>query len=342
MANPKAETLSLPKLPAPVFPDKLTISNSLAKDWRACRRKFYLHYMARLEPKRLSIPFLVGSAFHKGIERFYQGQSPDEFIPEVIKTIEDKAKKAVFLTPEDEENVMMQTSIVTGMLKGYTKIYATDLKKWKIVETEFEFSVPIKEGELEYVGQIDLVVEIDKKLWLVEHKTAGRLDKNYIDRLALDTQITGYAIGAAKKLGRPIVGVIYNVAKKPQLRQKKSESPAELATRIEEDYLARPEFYFYREQLFRDVGAVAEYKAEIAELAADIQDVTADLKERGDAALPRFYRNTDACTARGQCAYMAICTKGWNDETHHFYTKRDKLNPELGNVETEGEEGGGD
>lgn len=334
----RGETLSLPKAH---IPEKLTISNSLTKDWRACRRKFYFHYIALLDTKKLSIPFFVGSHFHKGMEAFYAGEDPDEFVPRIVKSMRDKASKAVFLTPEDEQKLMIQEAIVAGMLRGYAAHYKKDLKKWKVFAAEKEFSVPIIEGRIEYVGQIDLVVEYDGRLWLVEHKTAGRLDRNYVERLALDTQITGYSIGAKHVFKENIAGIIYNVAKKPQIRQRKDETPDEFAQRIEEDYLARPEFYFYREELLRDKSTIGEYKAEIAEVAADIEDVVAATQKDPVKAMPRYYRNTDHCTARGQCPYMAICTKGWNEDTQRLYNVREKLNPELGNVESD-EDGGGD
>lgn len=328
-------------LPEVVIPDKLTISHSLTRDWKACRRKFFFNYLARLTPKKISIPYFIGSAFHRGMESFYAGKDPDQFIPDLVEDMDTKAKGAVFLTPEDEEKLMLQSAIVTGMLRGYVNTYAKDLKRWKIQKVEHEFAVPIVPGKIEYVGQIDLLVKFDGAIWIVEHKTAGRLDKNYIDRLALDTQITGYAIGAKYSLQEPVAGVVYNVAKKPQIRQKKDESKPEFSQRIEDDYMARPEFYFYRETLLRDTGAVAEYKAEISELAADIQDKLNIIKKEGpETALPHFYRNTDHCTARGPCPYLAICTKGWDEDTARLYAVRPGtgLNPELSNVEPDGDE----
>ncbi len=326
----KPEKVSLPEV---VVPDVLTISHSMTRDWKACRRKFFFNYLARLVPKKLSIPYFVGTHFHRGMEDFYGGKDPDDFIPAIVQSMDDQARKAVFLTPEEEQSLMVQSSIVSGMLRGYADNYAKDLKRWKIHSTEMEFKVPITDA-IAYVGQIDLIVKHDGELWIVEHKTAGRLDKNYIDRLALDTQITGYAIGAKFKIGKPIAGVIYNVAKKPQIRQKKDETPVQFADRIVGDYSARPEFYFYREQLYRDAAATAEYKAEIAELAADIVEKVDVVRQDGPhAALPHFYRNTDHCTARGPCPYLGICTRGWNEETAMRYQVREKLNPELENVE---------
>ena len=334
MGKSKSETVSLPEI---ILPEKLTVSHSLTKDWKGCRRKFFWNYLARLRPKKLHIPFFVGGFFHKGLEAFYNGQHPEDFIPALVLKMEAEAKKAVFITPEEEEDLLIQSAIVEGMLGAYAIHYAKDRKRWKIIDVEFRFEVPITDG-ISYVGSLDMLIEEDGKYWIVENKTAGRLDKNYVDRLPLDTQITGYAIGArwAKKV--PIAGVIYNVAKKPQLRIKVNESNEQFASRLKADYTSRPEFYFYREQLFRNTAAVNEYKAEIAELAADINDKLDILKEVGPVkALPHFYRNTDQCTIRGACPYLAICTKGWNPQVASWYEVRDSFNPELEPKEVEGE-----
>ena len=332
----KSSSLGVP-LPKIVLPDVLTISNSMAKDWKSCRRRFFWNYLARLKPKKIVIPFFVGTYFHEGLRAFYEGKSMEKEVPSILKRMEAEARKAVFLTPEEEEDLMMQTAIVAGMLPSYARRYAKDRKKWELQGAEKSFEVPIDDRS-SYVGQIDLLVQFDGELWIVEHKTAGRLDKNYIDRLPLDTQITGYTIGAKYAMDRPVAGVVYNVAKKPSIRQKKNESLTQFAARIEGDYSARPDFYFYREQLYRSKGDILHYKKEISELATDVHAKFDIIRKEGpEAALPHFYRNTEVCTIRGRCAYLDICTKGWSKDTARLYEVRKDFNPELSNVQTEGE-----
>jgi PD-(D/E)XK nuclease superfamily len=331
-----SETLSLPEVH---LPDKLTISNSLAKEWKTCRRKFFFNYLALLTPKKTSIPFFVGRYYHKGMEAFYKNEDPDDFIPTIIKDMDKKANEAVFLTPEESDKLMIQSAIVEGMLRGYVSHFAKDNKRWKVIAAEKEFSVPITD-DIAYVGQIDLIVKFEGDLFIVEHKTAGRLDKNYVDRLALDTQITGYMIGAKHLLKEPIKGVFYNAAKKPQIRQKKDETKVDFANRIVGDYNERPDFYFFRESLYRDMGAVKEYKAEISELAADIKEHIEHVRKVGpEKGIFRFYRTTEACTSRGPCPYLNICTKGWNRDIAQMYQVRESLNPELASEKEESDGG---
>lgn len=326
MAKKDGGLLKLPKL---FIPETLTFTHSLKKDWLACRRKFLLNYLARLSSKRLVIPFFIGGYFHKGLEKFYKGEDPEEFIPELVVDMETKAKKAVFLSPEEEEKLAVASAIVEGMLYSYCRHYAKDLKRWQIVQAEFRFSVPIVEG-VEYTGQLDLIVKEGGDYWIVEHKTVGRLDKAYVDRLPLDTQITGYAIGAKHSLKVPIKGVIYNVARKPQIRPRSGETNEQFANRVVTDYAARPDFYFYREQLFRDSSETILYKREVAEMIADIQEKL-QLVRKGDQGeiAAHFHRNTDNCTLRGTCQFLDICTKGWNKLTASRYDVRPDFNPEL-------------
>lgn len=222
--------------PTLFFPEKLTISHSLKKEWLTCRRKFLLKYLGLLEPKKIFIPFFVGGFFHDGLESFYKKEDPEVFIPELREKMMAKAKEAVFLTPEEEQDLDQQIATVEGMVAAYCIKYAKDLSKWKIIATEMEFEIPITD-DISYAGKIDGVVKIGDEHFVLEHKTVGRLDRDYVTRLGLDTQITGYIIGARKKLGIPIKGIIYNVAKKPKIRQRNGETPSEFAERLTKDYL---------------------------------------------------------------------------------------------------------
>ena len=309
-------------------PKKLRLSHSSMKTWMECRRMYYFQYLAKLVGKRMSVPLFVGIHFHEGLEAFYKGEDPEEFIPARIKKMEEEVKKASFLTPEEEETLMIQSAVMEGMLYAYCRRYAKDRKKWKIIDVESWFELEV-DDETELVGKIDMLVKIGKEYWLVEHKTASRLDKGYIDRLPVDTQITAYAIGAKSRFNKPIAGIIYNVVKKPSIRQRKNEEKHEYANRIVQDYMDRPEFYFFREQLYRDVKQEDEYKDEVRAIGDDIHDAmdTITKKNNGKEIPTQFYRNTAACTRFWTCTFLPICTRGWNKSTKLMYGKREEHKP---------------
>jgi len=127
------------------------------------------------------------------------------------------------------------------------------------------------------------------------------------------------------------------VVKKPWLRKRSGESGANFASRIAQDYHKRPEFYLYRERLYRLTREVHAFKAEISETVHDITNLFAHArkyKKQPDKVLPTFYRNTDACVAKGTCQFMPICTTGWDKSTKALYERRKGFNPELAKEDT--------
>jgi hypothetical protein len=98
-------------------------------------------------------------------------------------------------------------------------------------------------------GRIDEVLEIDGQMWIQENKTKSRIDVSFLqDTIPCNLQVMFYALCSELKYSRPCKGVIYNVIRKPQLRQKVKESDKDFITRIGEDIDAQPNHYFIRFQ----------------------------------------------------------------------------------------------
>lgn len=316
------------KSPEIHLPSPFTVSHSLLKEWLTCRRKYLFNYLMRLTPLRMAVPLWIGNWFHRGIEKFYQHKDPDRFIPKILTKMERSVRKMGFLTPEDEESMARGIAMVEGMLTVYVEYYHKDLKRWDIVEPELRFEVPIGTN-VKYVGIIDLVIRHKNKLRIMESKTAGRIDKNYVDRLPIDTQITGYAIGAGYALKQPVQKIIYNITKKSELRGRKGESTSALAKRIVEDYRARPEFYFHREELYRDKSTQQEFKSEISEMVRQIERAHAFVKNSSfDDLRGIFHKNTNSCVMPGRiCEYLVLCTQGLKSGPLSQFRIREPFNP---------------
>jgi hypothetical protein len=292
-----------------------------------------------MTPKKIVIPFWVGDYFHKGLEEFYSHTRPAAIVKPIIQSMEKDRRNFGFLTPEDEEKMDLAMASVEGMLTTYFEYYAGDLKKWKVIKPELKFEIPLMDN-IVYVGKMDLLVEnlVKGGQYVVENKTAGRIDKGYVDRLPIDFQITGYAIGAKAVTGVKTKAVIYNVIKKPELRQRSGESIPALAKRIVEDYKARPEMYFYRKKLLRSKEEKHNWREEVKSIGFEMSVALAklDLKKDVNQVLPTFYRNTASCTPIGRpCQFLKVCTQGWNKETASEFRIRESFNPEF--AEKEGE-----
>lgn len=106
------------------------ISASAIRTYKSCQKLFYYQYVLGLRLAGKPIQFLLGGAFHKGLEAFYDGKDPSkEFLKEykfdemrdISQYLKDKGetKKSVF---EDNKKIGLE------MMK-YWKEHAADIHK---------------------------------------------------------------------------------------------------------------------------------------------------------------------------------------------------------------------
>jgi hypothetical protein len=304
------------------FENGKTLTNSARSTFLNCRKKYQYSYVYGLAPRKPSIPFLVGGLFHEELDIAYtEGEFDEDAARLRIRKACDKASRGEGLTPEDSEKIYMQQAIAMGAVKGYMEKYLVDdLKNWEVVEAEGSFKIAMP-GGWTYHGKTDLVVKDKKtkKIKLIEHKTAGKLDAAYVAKLPLDNQIIGYAWAKGKE-GVKLDGVVYNVTKKPAIRQRQNESINEFYKRVEAEYTARPEEYFYRESLVFSSASIANFEVELKKFTGEIDRCHDE---------EFFYQNTSQCTAMGVCPFMKLCTDGVTPENLMLYRVKGRPHEEI-------------
>lgn len=309
----------------------MNISYSSMTDFKNCRKLFYWRHIKRLEPKKIFFPFIVGEFVHKGIQDFY---SKTPGVIEKLKKAIDKKKKGlkVFLTPDEEFEFEKQRKIIIGMVNGYMKTHTKEFKRWKVKGIESYFNMPINTGfepklknpkqierEFRFSGKIDMVVKTKEGYFVVEFKTVSSLNADYVSRLDMDSQISGYIIGGRRILRKPIVGVIYDVIQKPAIRQKKKETESQYMRRLEDLYKEQRESYYFQTRLYRDKKSLEKFEKELYQVTLDIRRAI-----RKDM----FYTNPYFCDMRGRCQFFPLCTRGLNKQTERLFINRDdKIEP---------------
>lgn len=253
---------------------------------------------------------------------------------------------------------------ISGLLVGYDARWRG--MTWRTVEVEEEFQVPITNPEtgrnsrtFTFAGKVDGVVEADGRQYLLEHKTASEeiADPNspFWRRLAIDAQVSGYAL-AYWQLGRKFAGTLYDVIRKPTIRQReltkaevkeavelgiyngfevtpddrsrlaggdKRESPKMFASRLACDAIANPDKYFQRRN-------VPRLDAELAEYAQELWDTADEIRQSRNHG--RHYRNPNACMAyNSPCEYLPLCS-GHESEDSGAYRKRESRHSELPSI----------
>lgn len=278
------------------------LTHSSMADFKNCRKKFYYRNELLLAPRLRKASLSLGSAVHKGIET--------RSISEALQTFSD-----IFPNSQEESDTIETMKITcNAMLEGYFNQYPA----FEDVMTEIQFSLPIinpkgrTSNSFILQGKADGLVKIDGKNWLVEYKTASVIDKNYIDKLNLDSQLTTYIYALQRFLDLKIEGVIYRILRKPTIRQTKKENAIQFQDRLIQDYKERPEWYFHEEVLYRSQDDLAEFERELWALTQDMLYC-----QRNDG----FYKNTGRCSDWGLCQYSALCLK--NPDAMELYETRE-------------------
>ena len=303
----------------PGAPD-LILTNSSITTWLSCHRKFKLQYEDLISLKAIATPLVIGSIVHEGLADLLQGKGLEHATAHV-RTLIKKARAGILEDPEGFED---DAVIIEGMIRGWDKNrgHLKDAKPWVWQDktwVEQVFEVKMSGGEV-ITGKIDGVVTLPDGIWVVEHKTAGRVDSAYINRLAVDAQVSMYSWAIWKLLGEKPKGTIYNVLGKPGIRQKKTESPAQFQERLLTELTSDPK-YFFSTMLYRDDQQLQDFDKNLQHIIDDVR------RERDRKA---WVPNTSQCSMIGRtCNMLPICASGMKPEVMALYDKRKALHPEL-------------
>lgn len=296
------------------------ITNSEITTWRRCQREHRYAYVLGFRPIKRDKALTFGEAWHVSMETYWSHgpRAMSSAIANGCALLECNYERAA----------------LRSLLVGYEARWGSEyLDKTVDVEKTFEFYIE----DCNISGKIDVLL----KDGFVEHKTtSSNLDRGsvYWDKLALDTQVSTYFLGA-KSLWVTPEYCLYDVVRKPQLKPKdipviedgcvvvvdengarakkkdgswraspasgqtivtKKESSDEYSLRVLEEISAKPEAYFARELVTRSDSQLRSFAEDLSHFVSDIREAEAC----GIAP-----RNPDACSRYGKlCPYFGVCT----------------------------------
>jgi hypothetical protein len=265
------------------------LTNSKQSCFKNCRRAYQERFEKLRVLKAGNKNQRLGTAAHKYLETGDLAQALAVF-------------DGVYPNSQEEQNALDNDKAVIVAIAESYPAYMAPIPN---LSPEVQFQVPIinpatgaHSKSFVLAGKVDGTGDDPNGIWLVEYKTAGQLDKDYVDKLTLDAQITTYSYGLQRYLGKPVLGTIYRVIRKPSIRQTQKENALQFQNRIIEDYKTRPEFYFHEFKLYRDQADLEAYEEELWQLTQDILNCR---------LTGRWYKNTSRCADWGRCAYMPLC-----------------------------------
>lgn len=302
------------------------ITTSSGRCYRRCAREYQLRIELGYSAVTRAGALQFGSATHTGIEHLLTGGwDADAAISKALTGVDD---------PFDAAKIEV-------MLRGYSERWKNE--PLEVIAVECEFRAPLVNPATnatsktwEQAGKLDaLVRDQSGAVLIVEHKTSSddvSTGSPYWEKLRLDSQISTYYNGA-RALGYEPAGVIYDVLRKPQIKQLKAtpverrtykktgelyanqrefdETPAEFKVRIVEKFAEEPDAYFMR-------GEIVRLESEEHEAAQDVWQLALFIRESQRSN--RWPRNPEACERYGRmCDFWPVCTKSASlDDTSRY------------------------
>lgn len=144
---------------------KTITTHSMVKTFRRCPKQAEYKYARRLKAKRQGAPLKRGVWMHELLEDHHGGK-------------DWRARHAALSTKfyelfdEEREYYGDLPGVINTMMEAYEWHYAKDT--WIVHETEVTLEAELPDGTL-YRGKIDAIIENSLGIWLIDHKTHGRI-----------------------------------------------------------------------------------------------------------------------------------------------------------------------
>lgn len=221
--------------------------------------------------------------------------------------------------------------ILPVQMAAYAHYWRDDFTFFKIQKFELVLDHTLPSG-IKLTGKVDLIFTIaeDGGLWILDHKTTGRLDLKTVMGWDFRFQFMFYVWLAAKALGSKFKGYYINAMKKPTIRVKIKETFDEFKLRLENEMTMEPEKYYYRERLLLNQGSLDYFENNV--LGPKLHRIALLTNpEVSDSIKSSIVNNmnTDYCQRYGgPCLYLPLCNHGYDLEGFQ-YTQRDVKHTEL-------------
>lgn len=302
-------------------PKLLYVSYSSMSAFRKCPRFYYWKYVRRLEKRSLNVAFIVGRIMHTGIQTLFS--DPDGAEKALKKKYNFEAQQARVEYPEmstwEEDKLKENEYLTTGMLTSYRQYFSKFISGTKHIATEKAIKYQLNKRVM-VVGKIDNILLNQAKRWMFEMKHLKSLDMDRVNAIKTDPQ-SGLYLEAhnrqEKEKSKQLDGIIYQIIRKPSIKQKKKESKREYFVRLSEWYHDQTDgLKMHLERIkgsFISGDAVMNTVDKVSQ-----QIIDADFQKR------EFFQDFSACIRDwGRCSMYELC-HGDEEKEIKLYTIRKK------------------
>jgi hypothetical protein len=219
---------------------KLIFAGPSERGWHRVASILTCPRLSRLElagelPQTESVYLIRGSLLHVGLAHYYQ-QKKDVAVGEDPARWLQPDQAVATLAAQEGAAWVDEVDLVTTALADYLRYWSQE--DWKPLEVEHELRAriphPVLKGEtFLFTQRADLIVEDEAgQVWIVDHKTASRINNASLDQYILSGQMVGYQHFGRAIYGARFAGVILNRIKiyAPLEYDRRALPPAPVAT----------------------------------------------------------------------------------------------------------------
>lgn len=192
------------------------VSPSEIVSYLRCRRKWWYGNKKRMSPIRGSSTMYMGTMIHELLHALRISMPAVDMLKQLEKEAEDKYRAAFGFgwSPTEREYWWDQATLARAIVDYY-------LEHWGIqcpenvfggvsLYSEQTFAVPIPGTDVELIGTMDAVLDVDSMLWVMDHKTHKHSKFRKREEIITDWQFLAYTWAARKLFGKNVTGIVYD------------------------------------------------------------------------------------------------------------------------------------
>lgn len=270
----------------------IRLSNSELQTFKDCRRKWWLAYYRRLQPKfrDKTGALAFGSRIHAALDDHYANGTPLLEAHSKLVTADKEILLAEFL---DVSNLEAEAEMGRIMLEGYEEWVAEEGidAELEMISTEETIIAPLFNGEVELQGKLDMRVrrKVDGVRMFRDFKTVGGSLGDFGNLAHMNEQVMTYMLLEATKTDEEhrSDGGIFTLLKK-----------------VKRTATARPPFYDQVE-VHHNVFTMRSFWNRIHGTIADLMNVRRALDTGSDHSYVAYPTPSRDC--KWKCQFFAIC-----------------------------------
>ena len=270
----------------------IKISNSEIQTYKDCRRKWWLSYYRRLQPRtqQMTGALALGSRIHQALDDYYSKGIP---LLEAHSALVATDRKILEDSFRDTYDLDSEAELGRIMLEGYLQWVEENGidSELEMISTEEIISMPMLEGRVELQGKIDMRVKrkADGVRMFRDFKTVGGSFTDFGAMAHMNEQILTYMMleTAQNKEGERTEGGIFTMLKK-----------------VKRSANARPPFYDQIE-VRHNVFALRSFWQRINGVLTDLIKTRDDLDAGADHRYVAYPRPSRDC--KWKCQFFTVC-----------------------------------